>query len=397
MSRSARSAVLLLALIAFFPRGAAGAEKWGTGALMVIVEREAGGVTVVDSVRHRVLGRVGGLGVMHHASISFSRDARWAFVVTRDGWLNKVDLLELRIENRVRVGASTIGLTVTQDGRRVAVSNYDPPDVRIYDIESLAELAVIPALREKDGTTIPSRTVGLVNAPGNLLIFSLMDADGIWVVDAGKPGFPVKRKFWDVGRMPFDGVLSSNGRTYVAGFFHSPWMARIDAWKLDGVSRVSLSEPGKSYDKHPVLKIPHLKGWSEAAGMIFAPVVGEKRLAVFGAADGGFVRSIPLAGTPVFAVARPDGREIWVNFSGDDADTIQIVDVESLSVAAALKPGKRIFHMAFTPKGEAAYVSANKSDQVVVYDTATRRELERLPILRPSGIFGTDRAHKFGL
>ncbi|MEK6813414.1 MAG: cytochrome D1 domain-containing protein [Nitrospirota bacterium] len=397
MSRSAQSAVLLLALIAFFPRGAAGAEKWGTGALMVIVEREAGGVTVVDSVRHRVLGRVGGLGVMHHASISFSRDARWAFVVTRDGWLNKVDLLELRIENRVRVGASTIGLTVTQDGRRVAVSNYDPPDIRIYDIESLAELAVIPALREKEGTTIPSRTVGLVNAPENLLIFSLMDADGIWVVDAGKPGFPVVKKFWDVGRMPFDGVLSSNGRTYVAGFFHSPWMARIDAWKLDGVSRVSLNEPGKSYDKHPVLKIPHLKGWSEAAGMIFAPVVGEKRLAVFGAADGGFVRSIPLVGTPVFAVARPDGREIWVNFSGDDADTIQIVDVESLSVAATLKPGKRIFHMTFTPKGEAAYVSANKSDQVVVYDTATRKELERLPILRPSGIFGTDRAHKFGL
>ncbi|MBI3392544.1 MAG: protein nirF [Nitrospirae bacterium] len=397
MSRSARSAVLILTFFAFFPRGATGAEKWGTGALMVIVEREAGGVTVVDSVRHKVLGRVAGLGVMHHASISFSRDARFAFVVTRDGWLNKVDLLDLRVASRVRVGSSTIGLTVTQDGRRVAVSNYDPPDVRIYDVETLVELAVIPALREKEGTTIPSRTVGLVNAPGNLLVFSLMDADGIWVVDAGKPGFPVVKKFWDVGRMPFDGVLASDGRTYIAGLFHSPWMARLDTWKLDGVSRVSLSEPDKSYDKHPVLKIPHLKGWSEAAGMIFAPVVGEKRLAVFRAADGTFVRSVPLAGTPVFAVARPDGREIWVNFNGDDADTIQVVDVESLSVAATLKPGKRIFHMAFTPKGEAAYVSANKSDQVVVYDTSSKKELERLSIPRPSGIFGTDRAHKFGL
>ena len=70
---------------------------------------------------------------MHHASISFSRDARWAFVVTRDGWLNKVDLLELRIENRVRVGASTIGLTVTPGRaarRRLQLRPAGHPDLR---------------------------------------------------------------------------------------------------------------------------------------------------------------------------------------------------------------------------------------------------------------------------
>ncbi len=38
----------------------------------------------------------------------------------------------------------------------------------------------------KTAKKIQSRVVGILDAPCNLLIFSLMDGDGIWVVDAGK-------------------------------------------------------------------------------------------------------------------------------------------------------------------------------------------------------------------
>jgi protein NirF len=366
---------------------------------MVIVEREAGSVAVVDSTAHRVLGRVEGLGLLHHASASFSRDARHAYVVTRDGWLNKVDLLKLTLAKRVRVGESTIGLAVTQDGLHVAVSNYQPGDVRIYRADTLQEIKVLPAVRTlPDGTRKVSRTTGLVDAPGNLLIYGLMDADGLWVVDAGKADFPVVRQVWDAGMMPYDGLLTPDGRYYLAGFYHSPWLGRIDTWALEkGAEKIPLVEPGRVYEKHPVLKVPHLEGWAVAGDYLFSPVVGERRLAVVETRSWKIIGSIPLVGNPVFAVARPDGRQVWVNFGGEENGLVQIVDVPTLRVVKTLQPGRRVFHLQFTPKGEAAYVSANQDDAVVVYDTRTLEPIARLPVRRPSGIFGTDRAHKFGL
>ena len=41
------------------------AGQWGTGALMVIIERENSSVVVVDSLRHEILGRIPDLGVLH--------------------------------------------------------------------------------------------------------------------------------------------------------------------------------------------------------------------------------------------------------------------------------------------------------------------------------------------
>ncbi len=375
------------------------AGGWGTGALMVIVERESGSVLVVDSTRHEVLGRVEGLGLLHHAAISFSRDARYAYVATRDGSLSKVDLLNLRLMKKVRVGESTIGLAVTQDNRYVAISNYKPRDVRVLDAETLEVVKVIPAVRElHGGERQESRTVGLVDAPGNLLIFSLMDADGIWVIDAKGPNFPVIRRFWDVGKMPYDGILTPDGRHYLAGLYHSNGIALLDTWDLNEVKTVSFQDPTQEHTKVPVLKISHLGGLAITRDLLFLPVVGEARLAVYNTRNWKLVKSIPLLASPVFAIVRPDGRQVWVNFAlGERNNVVQVIDVQKLEVVRTLEPGRRIFHLQFTPKGEAIYLSANLDDRVVIYDTATFKPIKEVQVRRPSGIFSTDRAHKFGL
>ena len=85
---------------------------------------------------------------------------------------------------------------------------------------------------------------------------------------------------------------------------------------------------------------------------------------------------IPVHGQPVFAVARPDGREIWVNFAHPDNDVVQIVDVPSLRVVDELRPGRAVLHIEFTPRGEQAWVSARDDDKVVVegINTVTRNQ-----------------------
>lgn len=55
----------------------------GTGDLGVVIERAAGRVQIVDTSTQRHLATVAGLGDLSHASVVFSRDARFAYVFGR--------------------------------------------------------------------------------------------------------------------------------------------------------------------------------------------------------------------------------------------------------------------------------------------------------------------------
>ncbi len=366
-------------------------DKWGTSALMVVIEREAGSVLVIDSAQdHKVLGKVEGLGVLHHASISFSRGSRYAYVVSRDGFLSKIDLVELKVANKLKVGDSAIGLAVTQDGKYIAISNYKPGNIVIVSDETFEIVKTI----EADN----SKTVGLVDAPNDLLIVSLMDANEIWVIDASKPDFPVIRKYTDIGVKPYDGLLTPDGRWYIAGLFHSPWVAMLDLWNPENITKVPLPKPPDKPDLEPVLKIPHLEGWIMADGDLFAPVIGGEGLAVVDTKTWKSKEFIPLSAFPVFAMARPDMRQIWANYVlGKNHDTVEVVDIKTKKVIKILKPGKKIFHMQFTPKGRYVYISSNGDNKVLVYDTKTFELIKEIPAQKPSGIFCSDRSNKFGL
>ncbi|MCK5364123.1 MAG: protein nirF, partial [Gammaproteobacteria bacterium] len=132
----------------------------GTGDLGIVIERAAGSVLVVETTHHRRLSQVQGLGDLSHASAVYSRDQRYAYVFGRDGGLTKVDLLEGRIDKRIVQAGNSIGGAISQDGTLVAVSNYKPGGVRIFDAETLAPVAEIPAIFDDAGTR--SKVVGLV-------------------------------------------------------------------------------------------------------------------------------------------------------------------------------------------------------------------------------------------
>ena len=121
------------------------AELRGTGDLGLIIERATGSVLVVDHSEHEILGRVEGLGDLSHASVVYSRDARYGYVFGRDGGLTKVDLLTRAVTDRVIQSGNSIGGAISQDGRYVAVSNYEPGGVNIFDSETLDTVAEIPA------------------------------------------------------------------------------------------------------------------------------------------------------------------------------------------------------------------------------------------------------------
>ena len=109
------------------------------------------------------------------------------------------------------------------------------------------------------------------------------------------------------------------------------------------------------------------------------------------------VKRIPVHGQPVFVMARPDSRQIWINFAHPRNDTVQVVDAESLQVIKTLTPGKAVLHMEFTPRGEQVWISVRDADRVDVFDTRTFERVQSLSMAKPSGIFLTVRAAKIGL
>ena len=131
-------ALRILALLVFFaavaPLGAD--ELRGTGNLGVVIERANGSVLIVDTDKRAPIARVTGLGDLSHASVVFSPDQRYAYVFGRDGGLTKVDLLKAEIAGRKLQSGNSIGGAISQDGSLVAVSNYEPGGVKVFDAGS---------------------------------------------------------------------------------------------------------------------------------------------------------------------------------------------------------------------------------------------------------------------
>jgi len=394
MKLSRRGFAASLPLLAV-PGSAVADSGWrGTGDLGIVVERASGSVIIVSTSERAILQRVEGFGDLSHATVVFSPDQRYAFVFGRDGGLSKLDLLEEKIVKRIVQAGNSIGGAISDDGQLIAVSNYEPGGIKIFDHEGLELLYEIPA---KYGNGQLSKTVGLVDLPGRRFMVSLYDAGEIWLIDCSGAGDPQTSNLGWAGSMPYDGYVTANGRHYLAGLFGEDGLAHVDLWQNPlHIERV-LGNYGKGEEKLPVYKMPHLEGWGETGGSLVLPAVGHHEVISVNSETFKETAHLAVHGQPVFCVVQPGGRYVWVNFAPPDNDTVQVIDTLTMQVAAELKPGPAVLHMEFTPKGREVWISVRDADRVDVYETATRTKVSQLPALKPSGIFFTARANRFGL
>jgi protein NirF len=384
----------ILSFLSFILSFNALAELRATGDLGIVIEREDGAALIINTTEHKRLAKIDKLGDLSHASVVFSRDQRYAYIFGRDGGLSKIDMLQDKLDKRIIQAGNSIGGAISQDGKLIAVSNYTPGGVKVFTSDTLEPVADIPA---DYGDGKRSKVVGLVDAPGQRFVFSLFDAGEIWTLDVKNPQKPVIEKYKNIGKQPYDALISPDGRYYIAGLFGESGLVLLDLWNTGtGVKRI-LPDYVKTEEKLPVYKMPHLEGWAVAGGYVFVPAIGKHEVLVIDKQNWKLIKAIPVPGQPVFVIARPDGRQVWVNFAMPDNNQLQIIDVKDLSLSKTLTPGKAVLHMEFTPRGEQVWVAVRDDNQLVIYDTDTLQEITRLPAQKPNGIFFSARAHKTGL
>ncbi|WP_296764247.1 cytochrome D1 domain-containing protein [Sediminimonas sp.] len=366
---------------------AGGARAQATGGLGLVVERADGALVVVDHTRREAIGRIEGLGDLSHASLVYSPDERFAYVFGRDGGLTKVDILARAVVGRVMQAGNSIGGAISDDGRYVAVSNYEPGGVRVFDADTLEMVADIPT---------GSKTVGLVDIPGTRFVFSLWDRGETWIADLSAET-PEITRIAGMGANPYDALVTANGRTYIAGLFGADHLSALDLWQDDPRPRPILPGYADGREGLPVYKMPHLEGWALAGREFALPAMGQHEVLWVDARTLKETGRTPTHGQPVFAMARPDGRHVWVNFAHPKNDTIQVIDTLTKRVVHEFKPGPGVLHMEFTPRGHEVWLSVRDADKVMVYDTETFEKLGEIDARSPSGIFFTARAHRTGL
>ncbi len=387
LSLSAALAALPVAAPARAGEAAPACIARATGDLGLVVERASGSLLLIDQSERAALMRIPGLGDLSHASMVWSPDERFAFVFGRDGGLTKVDIVEGRIAGRVLQAGNSIGGAISDDGRLVAVSNYEPGGVRVFDAGSLEMVADIPT---------GAKTIGLVDAPGRRFVFTTWDSGETWIADFSADPVKIDR-ITGMGANPYDALITPDGRTYITGLFGEDGLTALDLWAERPRPIRVLHGYGRGERKLPVYKMPHLEGWALTGDQFVLPAVGRHEVLWIDARTFSETGRTPTHGQPVFAMARPDGRHVWVNFAYPLNDTIQVIDTVTRNVIHQFSPGPAVLHMEFTPRGHEVWVSVRDAGKVMIFDTHGFAKLAEIEAQSPSGIFFTARAHRTGL
>lgn len=326
-----------------------------------VVERERESVFVLDHGNEK---HIRDLGNLNHATMKFVGD--YGFVLARDGYLSKIDSKSDQLIKKVKIGKSGIGITFIQD--KVVVVNYDPNSVVILD----QDLNIVKTIETE------SRNVG-VKTYKNLLVFSLMDKNQIWVLDASK-NFEVLKKFDDIGLLPFDALIKD--QKYIVGFFNEAAVGILDVESLS-YKKIQLKD---KQDKL-VLKVPHFGYWGVVENTAIVPIVSDNKLLALDLVTAQPIKEIPLIGSPVFAAVSPDKKNLIVNYSGDKENFVSVVDLRKMEKIKDLEVGKRVMHLRYSQKSDAVYVTTYFDNSLRIIDANDWSVLNEVKVATPSGIF----------
>jgi len=116
--------------------------------LFMVVETGDHHVTVLDGDRLEPIHRFASRYALHGGP-KFTPDGRYVFFASRDGWVSKFDIWNLKVVAEVRAGINTRNVAVSGDGKVVAVANYLPHTLVLLDAD--LNLLKVHAVKDKQG------------------------------------------------------------------------------------------------------------------------------------------------------------------------------------------------------------------------------------------------------
>ena len=102
--------------------------------LFVVVEGGDHHVTLLDGDRFEPIHRFESRYALHGGP-KFTPDGRFVFFGSRDGWITKYDLWNLKVVAEVRAGLNMRNVAVSGDGKWLLAANYLPHSLALFDAD----------------------------------------------------------------------------------------------------------------------------------------------------------------------------------------------------------------------------------------------------------------------
>ncbi len=370
--------------------------------LFLVVEIGDHHVTVLDGDRLAPIYRFKSRFALHGGP-KFSPDGRYVYFASRDGWISKFDMYNLKMLAEVRAGINTRNLAISGDGRYIMVGNTLPHSVVILDARDLSVLKVIPVT---DKARQRSSRVSAVYqaAPRHSFIVALKDLKEIWEISyADDARAPYTGLVHDYRKDSGDDVQGRRERfpirriavdEYMDDFmFDQHYRFLIGASRGGGGGRVIYLDGGVVAARIDIPGMPHLGSgitWTYKGHRVMAtPNLKEGVVSVIDMQTWQVIRRIKTLGPGFFMRSHENTPYAWTDvFFGPNRDVMHVIDKRTLKIVKTLRPspGKTSAHVEFDRYGRYALVSIWDMDgAIVVYDARTLKEIKRIPMKKPSG------------
>ncbi|MGD2060905.1 MAG: cytochrome D1 domain-containing protein [Acidimicrobiia bacterium] len=357
--------------------------------LMLVTEREAQGIAVIDGDTHELIGKIDASYRAHGYTFSPVED-RWAYNMGRDGWVFKIDLYTLRPVAKVRIGLDSRALAISDDGKYLIAGNYVPTTAIILDADTLEPLKVFDATATNpEGEMVGSRVATILDTSPDLVgpyfLVALKEAGQVWRIDWSQPDFPVT-SVTNVGHILHDGFLSPDNHQFYLAAQTDDWMAVIDVETMAVVDRIKTGatpHPGSGAT------------W-ESDGVEYGATVhaGEGKVTIWDLATNEIVGTVETAGAGLFIRASEHSPYVWADaVFAEEPHAITVFEkAPPFEKVGVIEDGVRTLHPEFTDDGAFVYISDWDANEVRVYDATTLDLVAEVPdIVTPTGIFNVGR------
>ncbi len=345
--------------------------------LFVVVELGDHSATILDGDKFEPIHRFKTRFALHGGP-KFTPDGRFVYFASRDGWISKFDIYNLKVVAEIRAGINTRNLAVSGDGKTVLVGNYLPHSLVLLNAEDLSLIKVIPVAGQ-DGKS--SRVSAVYQAePRGSFVAALKDAKEVWEIPYGAKDFPVRRIATD---------------DYLDDFFFDQAYRHMIGAARDGKKGLVIDlDSGKKVAVLDLPGMPHLGSgitWEYQGKPVLAtPNLKEPVVSVIDMTTWQTIQQIKTLGGGFFMRSHENSPYAWTDGfnSTDNRDVMHIIDKRTLEMKEILRPmpGKTAAHVEFTRDGKHVLVSIWENDGwLLIYDAATLKEIKRLPMRKPSG------------
>lgn len=360
--------------------------------LFVVVEAGDHHVSILDGDRLEPIHRFASRFALHGGP-KFTRDGRFVYFASRDGWISKFDLWNLTMIAEVRAGINTRNAAVSSDGKYVMVANYLPHSLSIFD----GDLNLVKVIETS------SRVSAVYDAgPRRSFIAALKDIPEVWEISYDPQAEPVAAGLVHDFRMRegsfVPGFLNPR-RTRLEDvlddFFFTPDYDMLVGAQRDGRrGQVVHLDVRRAIATVDLPGLPHLGSgisWEREGRRVMAtPNLREGLVSVIDVQTWKPVAQVPTAGPGFFLRSHEATPYAWVDsmMSPQGRDTLQVIDKRTLEVVARLRPepGKTLAHIEFDRYGRYALASLWERDgALIVFDAVTLKEIKRIPMAKPVG------------